>query len=281
MEAVGVPLASLPATISLGACTGADGVFVLRRVSDKKSHLVTARHRLSAGEIELERQVTKPILRGRGVGAYEIKPPRFLCVFPYDHAGVILNENLVAERFPRAYEYLALHRPELAKRDRKPGRPWYPLRTVDITRALAARKLITSAIGRPSRFALDVDGVLCHNSVLTIAVNPKTIDPYFLLAVLNSRPMRLYVRCRMVPMGEGRCAYRLNAVRQLPIPMPAISHHDICAAVARCARVLTGKNVAPARRRVLQRRIDRLVTELYGLTGREAACVDEAHAIAG
>ncbi len=281
MEAVGVPLAALTTTLSLGACTGADDVFMLRRLSDKTSRLVVARHRVSGAETVLGRAATRPFLRGRGIGAYETKPSRFLCVFPYDRAGAVLDEDVFARRFPLTYEYVASHRSELAKRDRQPGRPWYALRTVDVTRALAARKLIASTVGRPSRFAFDVDGVLCHNSVLTIGVNWKAIDPYFLLAVLNSRPMRLYVRCRMLPMGEGRCAYRLDAVRQLPIPVPAISHPDACAAVARYARMLTGKNVAPARRRLLQRTIDRLITKLYGVTGREAACVDEAHTIAG
>jgi hypothetical protein len=145
---------------------------------------------------------------------------------------------------------------------------------------MAARKLIASAIGRPSRFAFEVDGVLCHNSVLTIAVNSKTIAPYFLLAVLNCRPMRLYVRCRMIPMGEGRCAYRLNAVRQLPIPAPGMFRPDVCAAVARCARILSGHGIPPSRRTALQRKIDRLVMQLYGLTSRDGSCVEETHAIA-
>lgn len=280
MESAGVPLAALPTTISLGACTGADDVFVLRRMPDKTSHLVVARHRVSGTEIVLEKAVTQPILRGRGIGAYEARPPRFLFVFPYDHAGTILDEDVFAKRFPRAYEYLASHRSELVKRDRQPDRPWYALRTVDVTRAMAARKLIASAIGRPGRFAFDVGGVLCHNSVLMIAVNSKTIDPYFLLAVLNSRPMRLYVRCRMVLMGEGRCAYRLDAVRRLPIPVPGISLPDTCAAVARCARILSRHGIQRPRRRALQRKIDRLVMQLYGLTSRDASCVEETHAIA-
>jgi hypothetical protein len=282
MATVGVPLAALPATISLGVCTGADDVFVLRHMYDKKSRLVIACHRTSGEEIALESDATRRILRGRGILAYGTRPPGFVCVFPYDHAGVILDESTFARRFPRAYEYLASQRSELLKRHRHAGRPWYALRTVDIARAMVARKLVASVIGRPASFTFDVDGVLCHNSTLTISVDPKMVDPYFLLAVLNSRPMRLYVRCRTMPMGEGRCAYRLDAVRLIPIPVPGLpARPDVCAAVARYAQILTRRDATPSRRRALQRQIDRLVMQLYGLSGRDASCVEEAEAIAG
>ncbi len=282
METVGVPLAALPTTISLGACTGADDVFILRHVSDRKSGLVMACHRRSGKEIALERNAVRFILRGRGITACGTRTPRFVCVFPYDRAGVILDEDTLARRSPRTYEYLASHRSELLKRHRYLDRPWYALRTVNVTRAMAARKLIASVIGRPGSFAFDVEGGLCHNSVLTIAVDSKTIDPYFLPGVLNSRPMRLYVRSRTMPMGAGRFAYRLEAVRQMPIPVPGMAARpDVSTAVARYARVLAGLLVAPSRRLALQRKIDRLVMQLYGLTSRDASCLEETHSIAG
>jgi len=281
MEAVGVPLAVLPATISLGVYTGADDVFILRHVSDRKSGLVIARRRKSGQEIALEKGATRPILRGRGIAAYGKIRPRFVCVFPYDRAGAILDQGSFVRRYPRTYKYLASQRSELLKRSRSRHRPWYALRTAHVTRAMAAPKLIASVIGRPGSFAFDREGVLCHSSVLTITVDPKTIRPHFLLGVLNSRPMRFYIGHRTLPMRGDRCAHRLEAVRQIPIPVPGMQpRSDLCAAVIRYAQILVAQNISPSQRSALLRKIDRLAMRLYGLSRRDFLHLPEAQTMA-
>ena len=142
---------------------------------------------------------------------------------------------------------------------------------------MAAPKLIASVIGRPGSFAFDREGVLCHSSVLTITADPKTIQPHFLLGVLNSRPMRFYIGHRTLPMRGDRCAHRLEAVRQIPIPVPGMQpRSDLCAAVTHYARILVAQNITPSRRSALLRKIDRPVMRLYGLSGRDFLHLPEA-----
>jgi hypothetical protein len=216
----------------------------------------------------------------RGIVAYGNCATRFVCIFPYDVAGAIIEEETFTRLYPRTYEYLASQRPALLTRRSCGDRPWYALRTVDVARVLDAPKLVAIVSGRPGQFALDTGGVLCHNSVLTISVNSNSVDPYFLLGILNSGPMR--VRCRTLPMGEGHYAHRLDAVRQMPIPVPGLAQcSEAGAEVSRYARMLGGREIAASRRLAIRRRIDRLAMQLYALPKHDAWCVDEAEPSAG
>ncbi len=282
MESVGSALVALPVNISLGVCTGADDIFVLRHVSETTSGHIIARRRTDGREVALERGATRPMLRGRGISGYGKCAPGYVCVFPYDRRGAVFDEGRFSSKYPRAYEYLTSQRSALSKRRRFPERPWYALRKVDVKPAMAAPKLVSSAIGRPGGFTLDNDGVLCHNSVITIGVNPKTIDPYYLLGVLNSSPMQAYLQHRALPMGEGRCALRLEALRRIPLIVPSRqADSDLCATAGECAAVLASDNVPPSRRLLLLRRIDRLVMRLYGLPGRDGSNLADAGCCAG
>jgi hypothetical protein len=282
MESLGTALAALPVAIAHGVCTGADDIFVLQRVSEATSGHVVARRRADGEEIELEEGATMPMLRGRGISAYGKCAPRYVCVFPYDRRGNVLDEDRFSSKYPRAYEYLVSKRSALLGRRRRPERPWYALRKVNVKPAMAAPKIISSAIGRPASFTLDNDGVLCHNSVITIGFNSKDIDPYYLLGVLNSLPLRAYVQHQALPMGEGQCALRLDALRRIPVLVPGKqAEPDLCASVAQCAAKLAHDSAPASRRPTLLRRIDRLVMRLYRLPGRDANSLAKAGCCAG
>ncbi len=282
MESVGTALARLPVAVSYGVCTGADNIFVLQRVSETNSGHVIARPRADGKEIELEEGAIVPMLRGRGISAYGKCAPQHVCVFPYDRRGNVLDEDRLSGKYTRAYEYLSSKRSPLLKRRMHPERPWYALRRVNVKPAMAAPKIVASAIGRPGSFAFDADGVLCHNSVIVIGFPSKAIDPYYLLGVLNSSPMQEYLRHRAIPMGEGQYALRLETLRRAPLPIAGEQvDAKICAAVAQCAAALVDDNTVPSRRPALLSRIDRQVMRLYGLSSRGGADLPKPGCCAG
>jgi hypothetical protein len=282
MESVGTALARLPITVSHGVCTGADNIFVLQRVSETKPGHVIARRRAGGEVIELEEGAIVPMLRGRGISAYGRCTPTHVCVFPYDRRGNVLDEDRLSSKYTRAHEYLSSKRSALLKRRMHPERPWYALRNVNVKPAMAAPKIISSAIGRLGSFAFDADGVLCHNSVITIGFPSKAIDPHYLLGVLNSSPMQEYLRHQVIPMGEGQYALRVEALRRVPLPVAGEqADAKICTAVAQCAAALVDDNTAPSRRPALLSRIDRQVKHLYGLFGRGGSSLAEEGCCAG
>ncbi len=120
IEAIGVSLSDLGITVRLGACTGADEIFLVNASGSAMADGVF-RVNTALGEcIRIERAAVRPILRGRNVRAWREPQPMTYCVCPYTSAGRLLREYRFRRTYPLAYRYLLKHRDALRAASRMP-----------------------------------------------------------------------------------------------------------------------------------------------------------------
>jgi hypothetical protein len=232
--------------ISAGPATGCDGVYVfpLR----------------AAPEIELE--LLKPAIRGRDLGAYEIRDPKLSILLPYSFVnGSRLPELVDLRRFPKARAYLEAHRATLERRHcvRVWEKQWFDLHD-QILRDLAGEpKILVPDVANENRFAVDEGRFIPLHSAYYI-VPKKGIDPHFLAGVLNSRVSLFLIRLLAPVVKDGFNRYRRQFLATLPIPDGPGS---------------AMKHIALAARERDARRADELVTELFRLSLADRRLLDE------
>jgi hypothetical protein len=161
--------------------------------------------------------------------------------------------------------------------------PRCPVLSENTLKLFAAEKVVVRGVARRLTAALDEEGV-----GLLVAVHSVIGDEYdnrFLLGLLNSE---LYNWIHMVQfysakIPEGSLRYPISFLQRLPVRKLDLAKsrdrrkHDAVVAVVK--EILAAKKRdADAETRVLEREIDRLVYELYGLTAEEVSAVESGSA---
>ena len=121
-----------------------------------------------------------------------------------------------------------------------------------------------SPLFRPDPFSLRPIAV-CHNSVVVIIPDVSKIEPYYLLAILNSGTFWRFIRLTTPCRGCARQVLRLSDVRRFPIPWPMTeAQRRLCEAIAGLAR----QAMRSAEFRTVQDKIDALANVLYKASDR-------------
>jgi len=184
-------------------------------------------------------------------------------------------------RYRLQWEHLACLDDEVARR----GGCW----DTDIQNA--RDKLITRQIGRFPQFAIDTKGYQCLNTVFMIKPRTSDVDPIYLLGVLNSRLLRAYWLDRFYDRRRTFPKIKGTYLKQLPIRRVEGEQEDdrrrhqrivdlvreilTLHAALESARTDHGKTTIQRQIEAADRQIDRLVYDLYGLTEKEIALVEE------
>jgi len=155
----------------------------------------------------------------------------------------------------------------------------------------AKNKLLTRQIGRIPQFAIDESGMHCLNTIFVVNLRKGVCSPWTILGLLNSRLLaafwlgRYYDQRRTFPKIKGTYLKLLplpdfgkvtsTVTRSIELAVRTVMHEH------RAMRQSTTQHAAEKVAREIKsvdRRIDRLVYELYGLTDSEIAIVEEAAA---
>ena len=265
IESAGIPLAKLAIRICFGAATGADKVFLLKNADDLDSKSALAESRFLDDVFVFESSILRPILRGRHISGYTTPKAETLCIFPYDKTGNLIAEDTLQTEFPRTYRYLKSCQPYLSSRKLKDGQPWYAFRNENVSQFIQSPKIVASVVNSSGGFALDKhQHLFCNNSVILIFPDENIINPYFLLAVLNSKVFWTWVQHRMPTLGSGWHSYRVSILRKFPIPIPG-QNNQLFDKVADLAAKLLKKLNETDRTSILSS-IDSMVGELYGIS---------------
>lgn len=271
IESTGVPLGKLPVDICFGAATGADKVFLLKNVEDLDSKSVLSESRFLDDVFVFESSILRPILRGRHISGYIAPEAETLCIFPYDETGNLIAEDTLQMEFPRTYRYLKSCQSYLGSRKPKDGQPWYAFRNENVSRFLQSPKIVASGVSSGSGFTVDLhQHLFCNNSVILVVPDKNIINPYFLLAVLNSNIFGKWVQHRMPTLGSGWHSYRVSIFRKFPIPtLPHGQDNRLFEEVANFAAKLLNEKLNGTDRTNILSSIDEMVCNLYGISQSE------------
>ncbi len=264
----GTPLGRLPVSICQGIVTGADPVFLFRRVGSTPDGETLVQGRGRGRHLLLESALLRPIVRNRDIRGYGPLAPKTVCLTPYDAAGRLLPEEELRTCYPKAYRYLLGHREALARRRGVvPGASWYALRSASCLTLEAGPRVLLKLICSGGDFTMDQEGLyLGHAGTLLLATDQWQVDPFYLLGVLNSWVFWFFVQQTMPTMGHGRHVLRRSTLRRFPLVVSG-SSRDARQQVAEAVHGLLA--VGQADRPRLLDEVERLVAELYGIDADE------------
>jgi len=256
IESAGPTLEALGTKIRLGLATGANEAFLIS--SEQRREFIKRSSRNS--------QIIKPVLRGRDIHRYYYSRPNLY---------IILTKNGIKVRrdFPDIYEHLATFGPTFKKRGAQ-GDHWTNLRACSFFDDFKQEKIVWIELSDRGRFAISQEELYLLNSAYFL-LPPEQLNIRYLLGVLNSSLINFYLRLVAETSGMGTSRWINNYVKNFPIPT---NSDDLQSKVIDLVDVIiaTKRGNQNADTSKLEAKIDRLVYQLYGLTEKEIAIVENA-----
>ena len=263
-----------------GVTTGFNDAFVIDGRTRKK---LISRHKRSA-------ELIKPLLGGEDVRRYAFLQKDQWLIFPRRGVGI--------QKYPAILQHLTQWKADLTpkrtgkeKSGRKPGRyEWYEIQDdVAYFEIFDSPKIIYPDIAKGPRFCLDTENHYLANTAYCLGTGSL-----YLLGLLNSRLFWFAISNISIPFGirAGEYRYRLIyqymekiPIRPVDLTQPADNaRHDrmvalveqMLAAKKQLAAAQTDKDKDFYTNRCdgLDRQIDALVYDLYGLTDTEIRIVE-------
>ena len=276
------PVGGITQRFGTGAQTGADPIMLLK-ASDAK-------------RLGIENTLLRPTYRGRHVRRYRLADPDFM-VFPYVEVSgeFVLMDQATLKGFPTCWSYLNEHRKRLdarlwfGKSVMELAGAWYGLPYLDKPSSFSSGHLLTPSLAGSSQFAIGdgslfVTGTAGVTSVIPAASGNESLS--YLSAVLNSALISEFITDHSTPYQGGYFKFSAPYLRDVPVrridfgdPVDVGMHDDLAALGTKAADLATtaengsGNDAITARKTLamVEGEINRLVTELYGVTAKEAA----------
>lgn len=284
-------LAHIAQRIGQGIRTSANDVFVLD-VRGMHNGLCVADSTFLNAEVQMEPDLLLHFLQGRAIKAYHILPSDKHVLVPYRLAGNrmrLIEEDQLRSSYPATYDYLRACRARLEQReDGKMKRvDWYGYVYPKNLEVMRSPKIIAPDIADRAAFAYDALGNFAFTSGYGITLRPDVQEsPWYVLAVLNSRLLTLYLKHVSTPLRGGYFRYFTQFLGQLPIrridfsDSVDVSRHDRLAAGAerlthlhqQTQTVRSGHESDLLTRQIRAETdaMDQLVVELYQLSDADA-----------
>jgi hypothetical protein len=289
------------ARIFQGLVTGADKVFVLEGVSHLDNGDIKVKEQ-SGQEWVLEPQLLKPFINKNTVSTYKKPVYHHYIIFPYylvngSRAELIPVEKMSSD-YPKVWEYL--RGKEKVLRAREGGKwdhaQWYAFgRSQNLTQ-MDDPKLIIQVISKTGRYAYDQDSIYFtgggngpYYGVRWLNENnPHSL--HYLQGLLTSRLLDAYLYSVSSPFRGGYWSYGKRFIEQLPVrtinfsdPTDKTRHDRMVGLVEQMlslhkrlvdARTPQDQKILQQQVDVVDRQIDKLVYELYGVSEKEVVVLE-------
>jgi type I restriction-modification system DNA methylase subunit len=289
-----VKLGDVAERMAQGIRTSANEVYVLDLVSEK-GRLLVAHSKQLGRDVTLDRDSVAFFLQGREIKPYRVLHSGKLVIVPYSltqGSAVLMAEGLLREKYTHTFSYLLENKAYLEAREkgRFKGKSWYGFGRLQNIDLMLLPKILVPDIADRASFALDEEGRYAFTSGYGITLKPSTtISPKFLLGLLNSSLLNYFLRQVSTTIRGGFFRYFTQYIEQLPIrvidfsdPADKRRHDEMVALVERMLDLHKSLPSAHEHDRTLierrikdtDRRIDRLVYDLYALTAPEIAIIE-------
>lgn len=206
----------------VGLQTSADPVFILEIRGNKLYSKQTKKY-YDFGSSEL----LKPLLKGAEIRRYSTPIPNFKLIFPYkiqgDNFNLITEEEMINDHF-YIWEYLKECKTKLEGREngKMKNERWYGYVYLKNMTLFDQPKILTQVLCKQSSLSLDLDnknyfvgGGTAGGYGISIS---KDINPYSLIAILNSRFAQWYIKQFASPFQGGYYAYNKGTIGEIPLP---------------------------------------------------------------
>jgi hypothetical protein len=265
--------------IFVGLQTSKDELYVLEKVSEDKFILKVP---ISGKEYELETDLFKPFLMGKDVQRYCVLSSDKFVFFPYkiDNGKVtIVTESEIKEKYPKTYIYLTDHDKEFKARESgKAGKMahWYSYIYPKNLNKFEQPKLSSMEIcANHPNVTFDDQNFYHTTKVYSWVKKEDSNERYeYLLAIANSQLLWWFLKITGDTLQGDARTFKTNYLNPFPLPLnlDELKEKEI---VEKVNTILNIKKSNPyADTSALEKEIDKMVYELYGLTGEEIGIIE-------
>jgi adenine-specific DNA-methyltransferase len=259
-EEIGIKLKEWDININFGIKTGFNEAFIID--DNVRNELII--------EDENNEEIIKPILRGRDTRSYYANFANLFII--NSHNGYLDIPRIdIVNNYPSIYKHLMKYELKASQRSDK-GKHWTNLRNCAYLDKFELPKIIFSEIVSEPQFFYDEQGYFPEATVFFIS--GKHLK--YLTALLNSKTVTFLFKSFYMG-GElvGKIRYKKAFLENVPIPIPSQEIENIIDFKVDQILALK-KEDAAADTSVLEREIDVMVYELYGLSEEEIKIVEES-----
>ena len=266
IEAVGTPLKEWDINIYRGILTGYNEAFIID--GNKKDELIKQDPK-SAG-------IIRPILRGRDIKRYGYEFADLWLINTHNGIREKSIKPINIEDYPAIKNHLDKYYPELEKRQDKGETP-YNLRNCAYLEDFNKQKIVWAETIKEyfnsdrnfPRFSYDSKQQILDKTCFMLLGK----DIKFLLGILNSSVIEYYLRQSVVKLGAGSMSLSKVFIEQIPIIKVS---PEILRKIENLTEqiIFAKKDNLQADTADLEREIDLLVYELYGLSEEEISVVE-------
>lgn len=239
--------------INRGITTGANSIFLIN--NEVAENILKNDKKYS--------EILKPVLKGAEIKRYNVKP--------FQNYIILAKTGIEIENYPIVFEYLKSYKNELENvyEAKKGMKKWYELRKCSYYDSFEEEKLIWTRLSSINSFAISLDSEYSIDS--TSFATGKNLK--FYCSILNSKVVYFYFKLGSVIWGSDGIKWFGDFFDSIPIPN--ISDNDKQDLIEKVDRILTIKKENTfADTRGLEREIDLMVYELYGLSEEEIGIVE-------
>jgi hypothetical protein len=246
-------------SINFGIKTGYNEAFVIEE--NTKDELIKADPKNA--------QIIKPILRGRDVQKYAYT---FENVYLINTHNGLKSKNIMridaAKDYPVIYNHLKNYLPKVEKRYDQ-GDHWTNLRNCAYLDEFEKQKIVWGEISDKPKFAFDDSNY--YAEATTFLMTGEKLK--YILAVLNSKVSEWYFHTIGTTTGMGTNRWKKYKIESLPIKEPTREQEQQIENLVDRILILK-KQDQKANTKGIENEIDKLVYQLYGLTGEEIEIVE-------
>jgi hypothetical protein len=232
----------------------------------------------------------KPLIKGGEMKKYTILESNKRILFPYTKGNLRSAKELESD-FPMAWGYLSEHKQFLYHREKGKMRNfgWYGYTRTQALEKIFLKKIITPEYYSEASFSIDESGdyMLCGGGAGGYAINLKAGISYnYILALLNSKLLDWYLKKISMRAYQTAFLYTKKYISKLPIILMG-DDYDIVSNIEsfvdqmleakkqqQQAKTEGDKNYLNRKCERLDKEIDELVYQLYGLTEEEIKIVE-------
>jgi len=242
--------------IRQGLVTGADSIFIVPK--EKVPHG--------------EEAVWAPLLRDRDMRRYVVPAKTAWFVFYPFIEGEKLSTNDLRSQFPETWRYLRENEKALKSRRSASDDDWWMPTRPRAPSELFRPKLVTPHLVLLPKFALDAEGKYAVSRapyLYPVGLGSEIELLKYYLAILNSTVGAWLISTHSDKYSRGYARLEVGSLRSMPSPDPAKLPSPVLLEILRLADLKLDGEINPE----IDRQLDRLVADAYGLTDDERLIV--------
>ncbi len=231
----GPDLETVTNRIYQGLVTSGDSIYLLEKIEEADDDYVTVRSQEDGEEWTLETELLKPLLKGEDVHRYYPLNPNYFVIFPYllsdtddGRDAEFVTEDVLAENYPRTYDYLKSH--EESIRARESGKMdrdgWYDYVYPKNLTEFEEEKILTPEISYGTNFTYDSDGLYHKTKVYGIKTNDSYVSEKYLLPIINTDVLWYFLKNTGYALRGGYFTFKTDYLNPFSIPIPSNDSTD-------------------------------------------------------